>query len=135
MIKDHEGLRLKAYLDPVGIWTIGWGHTGRVHSGETITRERAEELLMLDIEKAEACIERSVSVSLTQGMFDSLVSFIFNLGCGAFRQSTLLRHLNNGDYEKAAHQFPRWVHAKGRRLPGLVRRREDERQLFLQEVV
>lgn len=135
MIKDHEGLRLKAYADPVGVWTIAWGHTRRVYPGQTITKEQAEALLRDDLADAEACVHRNVTVSLTQGQFDALVSFVFNLGCGALRRSSLLRHLNAGEYEKAAQQFPRWKHAGGQVLRGLVRRREDERQMFVQEDV
>lgn len=135
MIQDHEGLRLKAYLDPVGVWTIGYGHTRRVRPGMTITLAEANAFLAQDIADAEDCVNRSVTVPLTQGQFDALVSFTFNLGCGALRRSALLKYLNAGHYEKTANQFGRWVHGGGRVLGGLVRRREDERQMFVQEVV
>lgn len=133
LIKEHEGLRLVAYQDPVGVWTIGWGHTLNVTPGAFINHEIAHTLLFQDVQTAEDCIHRHVRVPLTQSMFDSLVSFVFNLGCGSFRSSTLLSTLNGGNYAAAADQFPRWVHAGGRQLPGLVRRRAMEQGLFLSE--
>lgn len=134
-IKQHEGMKFTAYRDPVGIWTIGFGHTGRVKEGDKITPEKAHELLMNDIAIAERCVRTHVKVPLTQGQFDALVSFTFNLGCGRLIQSTMLRMLNEGDYEGAAAQFPRWNKAGGRVLPGLVRRRADEQQMFQQTEV
>lgn len=131
-IKQHEGMKFKAYQDPVGIWTIGFGHTGNVKPGDKITPEQAHELLVKDVATAERCVRQNVTVSLTQGQFDALVSFTFNLGCGRLRTSTMLRLLNEGDYEGAAEQLPRWNKAGGKVWPGLVRRREDERQMFLQ---
>lgn len=130
-IKKHEGLRLRAYRDAVGIWTIGYGHTGpEVQPGMEITEGEAESILREDVMQAEACIEEHVTVDLTQGQFDALCSFIFNLGCGAFERSTLLRLLNEGDYSGAAQQFGRWVNAGGKPLPGLVKRRGDELAMF-----
>lgn len=134
LIKEHEGLRLVAYQDPVGVWTIGWGHTANVTPGAFINHEIAHTLLFQDVQTAEDCIHRHVKVPLTQSMFDSLVSFVFNLGCGNFRGSTLLSLLNNGNYAAAADQLPRWVFAGGRQLPGLVRRRAMEQGLFLSEL-
>lgn len=130
-IKKHEGLRLRAYRDAVGIWTIGYGHTGpEVQPGMEITEAEAESILREDVMQAESCIEEHVAVDLTQGQFDALCSFIFNLGCGAFERSTLLRLLNEGDYAGAAQQFGRWVNAGGKPLPGLVKRRGDELAMF-----
>jgi lysozyme len=134
LIKEHEGLRLVAYRDPVGVWTIGYGHTTNVYPGMFISNERAVTLLLQDVQQAERCIQREVKVPLTQTMFDALVSFVFNLGCGAFRSSTILGLLNEGNYLPAADQFPRWVRAGGRVLPGLVRRRALEQGLFLSEL-
>lgn len=131
LIKRHEGLRLNAYLDAVGVPTIGYGHTGQdVHLGLTITEHQADALLRQDVREAEDCIEANVQVDLTQGQFDALCSFVFNLGCGAFIRSTLLRLLNDGDYAGAGQQFGRWVNAGGQPLPGLVKRRGDELALF-----
>jgi lysozyme len=96
-----------------------------------INYEQATSLLLADVQEAEQCVRREVKVPLQQSMFDSLVSFVFNLGCGAFRTSTLLARLNEGNYLTAADQFPRWVNAGGRQLPGLVRRRALEQGLFL----
>jgi lysozyme len=134
LIKDSEGLRLVAYRDPVGVWTIGWGHTRDVYPGMFISYEVATSLLLKDVQEAERCVNREVKVPINQPMFDSLVSFVFNLGCGNFRSSTLLGLLNQGSYMAAADQFPRWRHAGGRVLPGLVRRRALEQGMFLSEL-
>lgn len=133
-IKEHEGLVLEAYPDPATggePWTIGVGHTGSdVHEGLVITEERAMELLRRDVEEAERCIERNVRVPLTQPEFDSLVSWIFNLGCGNFRGSTMLKKLNDSDYDGAAAEIPKWNRAAGKVMAGLTKRRAAERELF-----
>lgn len=133
LIKSHEGLRLKAYPDP-GTggepWTIGYGHTGGVEPGDEIDQNRADEYLRCDVMTVEDCVEHFVNVSLTQGQFDALCSFVFNVGCKAFSNSTLCRLLNEGNYEGARQQFSRWTKAGGRDLPGLVRRRKEEAELF-----
>jgi lysozyme len=134
MIKQHEGLRLKAYLDPANVWTIGWGHTHRVHPGQQITLEQAQAFLAIDIAVAEDCVNRNVTVALTQSQFDALVSFVFNLGCGSLRRSTLLRHLNGGSHALASKEFTRWNKAAGRVLRGLVRRREEEQMMFRESI-
>src|SRR4029077_6585034 len=98
LIKESEALRLDSYQDVVGIWTIGYGHTGpEVVEGLHITEDAANALLLSDLETAEKCIDNSVSVQLTQGQYDALCSFVFNLGCMALRNSSLLRKLNAGD--------------------------------------
>lgn len=130
LIKSFEGLRLSAYKDVVGVVTIGYGTTSGVKMGDTITKERAEELLREDVKRFEGYVDRLVKVPLTQGMFDALVSFTYNLGPGALEKSTLLDQLNRGDYDGAAEQFGRWVKAGGKTLAGLVRRRAAERALF-----
>jgi lysozyme len=130
VIKEHEGLRLDRYLDPVGVATIGWGHTRTARNVLRITLEEAQTLFNQDVADAENCIRRNVTVELTQGQFDALVSLVFNIGCGAFSRSTLLDLLNRELHRLAYDQFSRWVHAGGRRLPGLVRRRNDERVLW-----
>jgi lysozyme len=133
LIKQHEGLRLNAYMDPVGVWTIGWGHTRNVREGDRISKGEAEAFFMVDIAEAEECVRRRVTVPLTQGQFDALVSFVFNLGCGSLIRSSLLRKLNHYDYPGAACQFPRWINAGGKVLRGLETRRAAERELFVRE--
>ena len=133
LIKSFEGLRLSAYRCPADIPTIGYGTTAGVKMGDTITKERAEQLLREDVTRFEQQVSRMVNVPLTQGQFDALVSFTYNLGPGALEKSTLLDHLNRGDYDSAAEQFGRWVHGGGKILPGLVRRRASERKLFEDE--
>lgn len=130
LIRQFEGLRLAAYRCPAGIATIGYGSTAGVQMGQTITAERAEELLREDVRQFEAAVSRLVKVPLNQGQFDSLTSFAFNLGAKSLEQSTLLRLLNAGDYSGAAAQFDRWVYASGKKLSGLVKRRAAERALF-----
>lgn len=131
LIKRYEGLSLKAYLCPAGVWTIGYGHTGGVPPGRVITEQQAEDILKDDLQHAEDEVDELVSVPLTQQQFDALVSFTYNLGGANLANSTLLRKLNNKDYEGAANQFSRWIRAGGRTLEGLVRRRAEERELFL----
>ncbi|HCH78871.1 MAG: muraminidase [Pseudomonas sp.] len=130
LIRQFEGLRLSAYRCPAGIPTIGYGSTAGVKLGQAITAERAEQLLREDVRQFEAAVSRLVKVPLTQGQFDALTSFAFNLGAKALEKSTLLRLLNAGDYSGAAAQFERWVYASGKKLAGLVKRRAAERALF-----
>ena len=131
-IKAFEGLRLDAYKCPAGIPTIGYGSTGsHVSMGMSITEEYAEVLLREDIERFERCVNEYVTVELTQHMFDALVSFAFNLGCGALKRSTLLKRVNVNRKEDAANEFLRWDNAGGRKLAGLTRRRNEEREMFL----
>lgn len=142
LVKSFEGYHREladgnaaAYLDPVLIPTIGWGTIQypdgkKVVVGDIRTRKQCEEYLMHEIEGKAAGVEKYVKVPLTQSMFDALVSFSYNVGLGALSESTLLRLLNAGDYEGAAAQFPRWVKAGGKTLPGLVRRRDAEQALF-----
>ena len=131
MIQRFEGLRLNAYKDSVGVWTIGYGHTGRhVHKGMHISRERAHALMAIDLEHFERCVTHFVTADITQGEFDALVSFSYNLGCGALGKSTLLKKINDKD-EGAAQEFARWTHAGHKVLKGLVARRELEKEMFL----
>ena len=131
-IKEYEGLRLYSYYDSGGVLTIGYGHTGSdVFDGQAITEEEADAWLRLDIAEAEDAIESYVDVDLDQNEYDALVSFIFNVGVGAFRNSTLLRLLNAGSKEGAARQFARWVHDNGEVVAGLVNRRAKERDMFM----
>ena len=130
LIKRFEGLRLTAYDDGVGVQTIGYGHTAGVKPGMTITEDQAVQFLREDLHSAERDIDRLVTVHLCQHQFDALASLVFNIGGTAFRDSTLLRKLNAGDYAGAAVQFDRWVHGGGKILPGLVKRRAAERAMF-----
>ncbi|ATP27520.1 muraminidase [Chromobacterium violaceum] len=132
LIKQFEGVRLAAYQDMVGVWTIGYGHTGPdVKAGLAITQQQADQLLAADLEKFETGVRKAVIVPLNANQFSALVSFSYNLGLGNLRSSTLLRLLNKGDYDGAAAQFPRWNRAGGQAVPGLTRRRKAEQALFL----
>jgi lysozyme len=132
LVKKFEGLVLTAYRDPVGIWTIGYGHTGpEVGPGDVITKAQAEALLKRDLARFESAVRNLVKVPLSSNQFSALVSFTYNVGSGALAQSTLLALLNQRNYQGAADQFPRWVNGGGQVLPGLVRRRNEERALFL----
>lgn len=135
LIKQFEGCKLTAYLDSVGVWTIGYGWTQPVdgkpiRAGMTIKLETAERLLKTGLVSYESDVSRLVKVGLTQGQFDALVSFTYNLGARSLSTSTLLRKLNAGDYAGAADEFLRWNKAGGKVLNGLTRRREAERALF-----
>ena len=132
LIKQFEGCRLKAYRDVVGIWTIGFGHTGDdVHPGMVITQDEADELLQSDLSDFEYGIEQLVQVQLNDNQFSALVSFTYNVGLGNFKGSKLLKKINKQDFEGAAQEFGRWANAGGRKLSDLVRRREAEKELFL----
>lgn len=136
LIKQFEGCRLTSYQDSVGVWTIGYGWTRPVdgvpvRSGMAIKQEVAERLLKTGLVSYENDVSKLVKVKLTQGQFDALVSFAYNLGARALSTSTLLKKLNAGDYRGAADEFLRWNKAGGKVLAGLTRRREAERALFL----
>lgn len=136
LIKAFEGCKLAAYQDSVGVWTIGYGWTQPVdgkpiRAGMTIKQETAERLLKTGLVSYESDVSRLVKVGLTQGQFDALVSFTYNLGARSLSTSALLRKLNAGDYAGAADEFLRWNKAGGKVLNGLTRRREAERALFL----
>jgi lysozyme len=123
----REGVRLKAYRDVKGIWTVGVGHTGpEVVEGLVINQLQAMSLLHHDVITAEECINKNVKVPLTENQFDALVSFVFNVGVGAFTRSTMLRKLNVGDYEGCAKEFDKW------HIPiQITSRRDSERDQFL----
>lgn len=155
LIKSFEGIpdgdpstvNIDPYLDPVGIWTIGWGHAiryqGRFLRGEAdrattaalypggLTEPQAERLLAADLVDAGRDVLAAVAVPLDDNEYAALVSFTFNLGAANLRSSTLLRLLNRNDRLGAADQFGRWILASGKPFPGLVRRRQAERELFL----
>ena len=132
-ITEHEGLRLEVYNDVAGYPTIGVGHLIRDDDPDFsggITREQAIELLRDDARDAEDAVNRHVEVDLNQHQFDALVSFVFNVGGGAFRKSTLVRLLNQGQYDAVPDQLRRWNKAGGRVVQGLVNRREAECRLW-----
>lgn len=137
-IKEHEGLRLVAYLDSVGVWTIGYGDTGPdVVKGLTITKEEAEKRLRRRLVEFEGYVNTYVKVPLKQHQFDALVSLVYNIGPANFKTSTLLKKLNAGDYIGAADQFLVWnkgrVDGKLVVIKGLANRRAKERKQFLGE--
>ncbi|MGC1307903.1 MAG: lysozyme [Phormidesmis sp.] len=134
LIKSFEGLRLKAYRDAVGIWTIGYGTTRGVKPGMQISEAQAEQFLQQDLARFEQAISDVINVPVNDNQFSALSSFTYNVGPGAFRSSTLLRLLNEGhDLRSTADQLLRWDKAGGKPLAGLTRRRKAERSLFLGE--
>lgn len=130
LIKEFEGLRLESYQDIGGIWTVGYGHTKTARPDMRITKAGAEALLRDDIRWVTEAIERFVSVPLNDNQYAALVSFIYNVGAGAFRSSTMLRHLNSKSYKLAGDEFPRWNKVKGVEVRGLTNRRLKEQELF-----
>lgn len=130
VVRAHEGLRLEAYRDTGGVWTIGYGHTHGVKSGQKITAERAEHLLEADLMAAEAAVSRLVKVNLNENQFSALVSFVFNVGEDQFGKSTLLRKLNEGGYSLVPPCLKSWIFDNGRVQPGLVKRRAAEAALW-----
>ncbi len=122
---------LKAYLCPAKVWTIGFGHTTGVKSGMVINTNEAYDLLEKDLKKFQDELASVVHVPVTQNEFIALLSWIFNLGLTpAVRNSTLLKKLNESDYEGASSEFPKWRKSRGKVLDGLVNRRRAERELF-----
>jgi lysozyme len=131
LTKQFEGLRLEAYRDSGGIWTIGYGHTGRdVKAGRRVSEFEAEVLLRTDLRDAIACVNRVVEVPIEQRHFDAMVDFCYNAGRGNFERSSLLGKLNLEDFEGAAAQFGLWVNVDMKPVPGLVRRRAAEAAMF-----
>ena len=132
LIKNFEGCRLEAYKCPAGIWTVGYGHTGStVHQGLKISQSEADSLLKTDLIIHCNNVSKLVKVPLNQNQFDALVSLEYNIGYGNFSRSTLLKLLNAKNYKDAAEQFAVWRLGGGKILPGLVRRRKAEKDLFL----
>lgn len=124
----------QAYLDPVKVLTIGWGHTnhhGRQFDANAVwTQAECDAEFLTDMAHFESVVHKLVKVQLNQDQFDALVSFAYNLGEGNLGQSTLLKKLNAGDFAGAAQEFPRWNKGDGKVLPGLVRRRASESLMF-----
>lgn len=132
-IFNFEGCRKQAYQDSAGIWTIGVGHTRGVQPGNSCTTEQAQSWFTEDLEDAEAAVDHLVTVPLSQGQFDALVSFTYNLGATRLKTSTLLKYLNDGRTFAAAGQFKLWCHAGGQVVKGLVERRAWECDTFLKD--
>jgi len=134
IIKQFEGLRYKAYKCPAGVLTIGYGHTGPdVIPGMEINAVYADALLKLDVKKFENAVNKLVKVEINQNQFDALVSFAFNVGEGNLESSTLLRKINAGNPE-AGDELCKWVYGAGKILPGLIKRRQAEKELFNAEL-
>ena len=140
LIKKHEGLRLKPYLCPADVPTIGYGNTFYEDSravsldDPNITEERAEELLKYILEQFEYGVNKYLKKDVNQSQFDALVSFSYNLGLGSLKSSTLLKRVNYNPCDKdIEHQFSRWNKAGDKVLPGLVKRRAEEAKLYFQK--
>ena len=129
LVSKFEGFSGKAYKCPAGVWTIGYGHTEGVKPNDTITQEKAKELLNEELNSFGARVS-SMLIAATQSQFDALVSFAYNLGTGALRGSTLLKLHNAGKYTEAKAEFGKWTRAAGVVLNGLVKRRAAEAELY-----
>jgi lysozyme len=130
LTEQSEGCRLKAYQDTGGVWTIGYGHTKGVYPGQVITQAQAEALLKLDIAYAEKCVNDH-ALPCTQGQFDALVDFVFNVGPSQFLNSHLYAYHKAGEYNKAAAEFSKWKFDNGKVVLGLVKRRGNEAACYL----
>lgn len=133
LIKEFEGFRASAYRCPAGVWTIGFGSTQNVKEGDFVTMEEAECMLRDSVGTIVCQLKSAVSTfsELSENQVSALIDFVYNLGIGNFLTSTMLKRLNEGEFESASLEFGKWVKAGGKTLPGLVKRREAERQLFV----
>lgn len=133
LIKSFEGLRLKAYQDSVGVWTIGFGQTGPdIKEGLTITPQTAEDMLHDALRSFEEGVSKSLGgAPTTDNQFAAMVSLAYNIGVGAFKSSSVLRYHRDSNSGRAAASFKLWNKAGGKVLAGLTRRREAERDLYL----
>jgi len=135
-IKQWEGLQTNAYQDSAGVWTIGYGHTAAAGEpipveGLSISLDEAEKLLKHDLSQYEQAVQENVKVPLNDNQFAALVSFTYNVGISAFKSSTLLRKLNQQNYEAVPSELMKWVNSKGRKVQGLVNRRAAEAGLWV----
>lgn len=144
LIKKFEGFRSKAYRDPIGIWTIGYGtirySNGKpVQRGDVISESEASKYIVSWLHKnAIPVVNREVKVTLNDNQYNALLSFVYNVGPGNFKRSTLLKKINFNDMFGAAKEFNKWVYAGGKKFKGLERRRKEERALFeksVQEII
>lgn len=139
LIKRFEGFEPKVYLDAVGLPTIGYGHLlkkgeEKNFKGVTLTEQQASLLLRQDIREAELAVLRLIRVPLTDGQFAALVSFVFNLGAGALQRSSLRQKVNREEHGAVPHEFTKWVYAGGKKLKGLILRREAEARLYIKRI-
>lgn len=133
LIKQFEGLRLEAYLCPAGIWTIGYGHTSGVSPNSFITIQEVDEYLHRDVAAIEMQLNK-LNLSLRQCQWDAIVSFVFNVGIGNFKASTLLAKIRiNPDDNSIIDEFLRWVYANGKVMRGLQKRRLTEMKLYFSD--
>lgn len=130
LTEHFEGCCLKAYRDTGGVWTQGFGNTHGVVPGSTITQAQAEADLLRNVQSAVDAVNTLVRVQLTQSQFDALVDFVFNCGPELFSRSTLLKLVNANRMDAAAGEFSRWIYDNGKPLPGLIKRRQAEANLF-----
>ncbi len=130
LIKKFEGCELESYQDAVGVWTIGYGHTKNIKEGMTISKEQADNMLLNELDEYCEYVEKAVDVTLKQCEFDALVAWTYNLGPTNLNESTMLKKLNNKEYQDVPHEIKRWNKAGGKVLQGLIRRREAESLLF-----
>lgn len=135
LIKEFEGLRLKSYKCPALVWTVGFGHTSAagapiVTPDLVITKDEAEDILKRDLVQYEDGVRGLVQIGITQGQFDALVDFTYNVGVGAFAKSTLLKRINAGRFDEVPAEFMKWTKGGGKELPGLIRRRRAEVKLW-----
>jgi lysozyme len=131
LTEQFESCSLTAYQDIKGVWTQGWGHTFGINAASPpITQQQADDWLLEDVQAACIAVNRYVTVSLTQGQFDAMVDWVFNLGVGNFLSSTMLKLLNAGDFAGAAVEIDKWDHSSGQVIAGLLRRRQSETDEF-----
>lgn len=130
LIKKFEGCELEAYQCSANVWTIGYGHTAGVSEGDVCTQEDADRMLAEDLEEFEGYVREAVDVSLEQHNFDALVAWTYNLGPGSLQSSTMLKRLNEENFDEVPSEMRRWNKSGGQVLDGLVRRREAEALLF-----
>lgn len=132
LIKTYEGFSAKAYRCPAGYWTIGYGHRIATHETfpENISKAEAEALLLRDVQVAEKAVRKGITIVLNENQFSALVSFVYNIGSGAFMRSTLRKQVNAGNHSAIPRELLRWVWSNGRKLPGLVKRRDAEGKLY-----
>jgi lysozyme len=130
LIKKFEGCELEAYQCSANVWTIGYGHTAGVNEGDVCTQEDADRMLAEDLEEFEGYVREAVSVPLEQNEFDALIAWTYNLGPGSLQSSTMLKRINESNFDEVPNEMRRWNKSGGQVLDGLVRRREAEALLF-----
>lgn len=131
LIQSFESCKLNSYQDIKGIWTIGWGHVDYfIGPGQTITQQQADDLFQKDLDKFNEGVTNLITANINDNQFSALVSFSFNLGLHNLKDSHLLIYTNNSQFDLASNEFPKWDHSNGIVIPGLLRRRLAEQNLF-----